>query len=294
MIDLHIHTKYSDGTDSVIEVLRKAEKLGLKAIAITDHENCDAYKEIAKIDVGKYFPGRVLHGIELKARYTDRVIDVLGYNIDCEKMEKYLKDCYGNVTRDEIQERQLRKFYEYKDEYGLVLDDIDSLKWDKHTGWASIVFYDELKKHEENKAKVPADMWDSFTVFKRNYYHGKGKPFYVDNSVDYPSLEKIIEIIHKSGGLAFVAHIYEYAWIDDKIAELEKITDGYDIDGIECYHSIFSLEHIELVKKFCKSRGLLMSGGSDYHGLHKPDIEIGSGKGQLCIPDEIYERIIEK
>lgn len=93
MIDLHIHTTYSDGTDSVIEVLRKAEKLGLKAIAITDHENCDAYKEIAKIDVGKYFSGRLLHGIELKARYTDRVIDVLGYNIDCEKMERYLKNC---------------------------------------------------------------------------------------------------------------------------------------------------------------------------------------------------------
>ena len=157
MIDLHIHTTYSDGTDSVIDVLKKAEKLGLKAIAITDHENCDAYKELAKIDVGKYFSGKVLHGIELKARYTDRVIDVLGYNIDCEKMERYLKECYGNVTREQIQESQLRKFYEYKDEYGLV-----------------------------------------------------------------------------------------------------------------------------------------MSGGSDYHGLHKPDIEMGSGKGQLCIPDEIYEKIIEK
>ena len=60
MIDLHIHTTYSAGTDSVIDVLQKAEKLGLRAIAITDHENCDAYKELAKIDVGKYFSCMVL------------------------------------------------------------------------------------------------------------------------------------------------------------------------------------------------------------------------------------------
>lgn len=55
MIDLHIHTTYSDGTDSVKEVLTKAEKLGLKAIAITDHENCDAYKEMNDFDTTEYF-----------------------------------------------------------------------------------------------------------------------------------------------------------------------------------------------------------------------------------------------
>ena len=294
MIDLHIHTTYSDGTDSVKEVLTKAEKLGLKAIAITDHENCDAYKEMSDFDTTEYFSGKILHGIELKARYTDRVIDILGYNIDCDKMEKYLKECYGKVTRDQIQEKQLKKFYEYKEECGLILDDIENLKWNKHTDWASIVFYDELKKHDENKDKVPEDMWNSFSVFKRNYYHCKNKIFYVDNSVDYPPLEKIIDIIHKAGGVAFIAHIYEYAWIGDKIAELKKIIDNYDVDGIECYHSIFNLEQIDLVKEFCQSQKLLMSGGSDYHGLHKPGIELGSGKGQLSIPDDIFKKIVEK
>ena len=93
--------------------------------------------------------------------------------------------------------------------------------------------------------------------------------------------------------MAFIAHIYEYAWIGDKIAELKKIIDNYDVDGIECYHSIFNLEQIDLVKEFCQSQKLLMSGGSDYHGLHKPGIELGSGKGQLSIPDDIFKKIVE-
>ena len=74
----------------------------------------------------------------------------------------------------------------------------------------------------------------------------------------------------------------------------KKIIDNYDVDGIECYHSIFNLEQIDLVKEFCQSQKLLMSGGSDYHGLHKPGIELGSGKGQLSIPDDIFKKIVEK
>lgn len=287
MIDLHIHSNYSDGSDNLIEILKKAENRKMNIISITDHENCNAYKELESIDIKKYFSGEIIKGIELKAQYEDKIIDVLGYNIDYKKMQKYLAECYRETSREKIQTKQLEEFYEYGNKYGLILKPIEELEWNKQKDWGSVVFYEEMKKHEENKSKVPEDLWESFRNFKQNYYHIKGNIFYINMSKYYPKLDKIIEIIHKSGGIAFIAHIYEYTAMNDKIKELENIVNNYNIDGIECYYSNFTEEQIQTVTEFCKQNNLLMSGGSDYHGKNKPEIELGIGRGNLKVPANI-------
>ena len=63
MIDLHMHTNNSDGTDSVKDILKKAQEKGLKYISITDHDNCNGYLELEKIDVKKYSNGKIVPGI---------------------------------------------------------------------------------------------------------------------------------------------------------------------------------------------------------------------------------------
>ena len=90
MIDMHIHTKYSDGTYSVKELLEKAEELSLECISITDHDNCKAYNEFENLKVEDYFSGKLVQGIELKCLYKGRLIEILGYNYNKEKMEKWL------------------------------------------------------------------------------------------------------------------------------------------------------------------------------------------------------------
>ena len=292
MIDLHIHSNNSDGTKTVKEILIQAQNLGLSTISFTDHESCSAYDELEKINIKEYFSGNIIKGIELKSQYKDIVMDILGYGIDCNKMKKYLAECYKNITREKIQEEQLKKFYEIGQKIKLNLRPIEELKWDKTKGWGSIVFYEEMKSHIENKEKVPSDMWESFKNFKQNHYHIKGDTFYIDRGKHYPTIEKIIDIIHKSGGKAFVAHIYEYKEIENKISELEEIISNYKIDGIECYHSIFSeAENLKLLE-FAKKHNLLISGGSDYHGDNKPDIELGVGKGNLNVPNWILDKWI--
>ena len=287
MIDLHIHSIYSDGSCSVIEILKQAENLKLKTISITDHETCEAYQELNEINIKEYYTGNIITGIELKAQYTDKIIDVLGYNIDPNKMIKYLNECYGSLTREQIQEIQLEEFYKYAEEYKLKLRPIEELEWNKKRDWASIVFYNEMKQYEENKDKLPEDLWESFKNFRNNYYKIKGKMFYINMSKYYPSLDKIIDIIHKSGGIAFIAHIYEYSSIDNKNETLNKIIKEYNLDGIECYYSTFTDEQTQYLLEFCKRNDLLISGGSDYHGKNKKDINLGIGKGNLEIPDEI-------
>ena len=76
-------------------------------------------------------------------------------------------------------------------------------------------------------------------------------------------------------------------YVKVNILELKEIISKYDIDGIECYHSIFSNEEINTLLEFIKQNNLMISGGSDYHGKNKPDIELGYGKGNLEIPEKI-------
>ena len=76
MIDLHMHTTYSDGADTLIQVLEKAEKLKLQYISITDHDTCEAYKELEKLDVKKYYSGTIIRGVEIKCSYQKRLIEV--------------------------------------------------------------------------------------------------------------------------------------------------------------------------------------------------------------------------
>ena len=287
MIDLHIHSIYSDGSCSVIEILKQAENLKLKTISITDHETCEAYKELEKLNIKDYYTGEIITGIELKAQYMDKIIDILGYNIDPSKMMQYLDECYGELTREHIQEIQLEEFYKYAEEYKLKLRPIEELEWDKKRDWASIVFYNEIKKYEENKEKLPEDLWESFSNFRKKYYKIKGKMFYINMSRYYPSLDKIIDMIHKADGLAFIAHIYEYSSIENKNEKLNKIIKEYNIDGIECYYSTFADEQTQYLIEYCKRNDLLISGGSDYHGKSKKDISLGKGKGNLEVPDEI-------
>ncbi len=287
MIDLHIHSTNSDGSKTVKEILIEAQKLGLTTISFTDHETCGAYNELERINIKDYFKGNIINGIELKSQYKDIVMDILGYGINYKKMSKYLEECYKDITRQKIQESQLIEFYKIGLKEQLTLRPIDELNWDRTRDWASIVFYNEIKSHLENKSKVPPDLWEDFKNFKNNHYHIKGNTFYINMAKDYPRVEKIIDIIHRSGGKAFIAHIYQYKEIEDKILELKKIISKYNIDGIECYHSIFSNIENEKLLKFTKAHNLLISGGSDYHGKNKPDISLGIGKGNLKVPDKI-------
>ena len=171
MIDLHIHSNYSDGTKTVKDILIKAQNLGLTTLSFTDHETCEAYTELSQINIKDYFYGKIIPGIELKAQYKNIVIDILGYGINCSKIRKYLKGCYKNITREKIQEEILKEFYNIGLKNKLTLRPINELKWNNSKDWASIIFYNEIKSHFENKSKVPADLWQNFNNFKYNYYH---------------------------------------------------------------------------------------------------------------------------
>ena len=98
MIDLHMHTTYSDGTDTVKELLEKAENLGLEVISITDHNICKAYFEMEKFNVKEIYHGNIIVGCEFTTSFDNRLIEVLGYGFDYKSVNKYLEYFYNEES----------------------------------------------------------------------------------------------------------------------------------------------------------------------------------------------------
>lgn len=292
MIDLHIHTNYSDGTDMVEELLKKAKDKKLDYISITDHDNCDAYQKLDELEVEKLFHGKIIPGIEIKCSYLRRTIEVLGYKINTNTMNQLMEEFYQDKSRETLQKKYFDLLYQKCLELRLILTKKEKIIWNPQNDWASFTIYSDLKKYKENRNKLPEDMWEDFSTFSRKYCGNPNNSLYIDKSTDYPSLEQAISMIKQAGGLVFLPHLFIYKWAENKKQLIEEIVKNYEIDGIECYYNNFTEEQTNYLLELCQQRKLYKSGGSDYHGLNKKNIEIGIGYGNLNIPNTIVEEWI--
>ena len=142
-----------------------------------------------------------------------------------------------------------------------------------------------ITKNEKNRKLLDDESWANSNIFYRKYMSNPDSLFFVNIDNVIPSFEKASKLVKDSGGLVFIPHIYEYRDNSEKI--LKYILNNYNIDGIECYYTTFTKEQTEKLINICKERNLLMSGGSDYHGDFKPDVDMATGFGNLKIEDRI-------
>lgn len=292
MIDLHMHTTCSDGTDTVLELLKKAEKMNLEYIAITDHDNCNGYEQLKEIKLEDVFHGKLIPGIEIKCSYLKRNIEILGYKVDTDKMNELMKNFYKDKSRESLQIKYLDMLYEKCLKMGLTLTPKEQIVWNPKNDWASLTIYNDFKKYEENQSKVPEDMWENFTTFTKKYCANPDHVLFIDKSEDYPSLAEAIDMVKQAGGLVFLPHLFIYKWVENKEEFINGIVDHYPIDGIECYYNCFTEEQTNYLIELCNQKKLYKSGGSDYHGLNKKNLELGIGYGELKVPKDIVEEWI--
>lgn len=289
MIDLHTHTKYSDGADSVMELLRNAESKKLNIISITDHNTASAYDELEKMNYKQYYTGKIIPGIELNTKVLGVPIEILGYGIDYEKMNETLKDVY--IPAEERNKIEVKRLYDRCIKAGIRLEE-DCLKNFDGTSFASKFIQTEIKKYLENKKIITEDAWDDTKVFYRKYMSNPEGILYVEMDDFVPDFNVASDLVKKAGGLVFLPHIYEYRENSERI--LAYILENYKIDGIECFYTTFSDEQKERLVKLCSDKRIYMSGGSDYHGKNKPNVDIGVGFGNLKVEDSIINDWIEK
>ena len=294
MIDMHMHTTYSDGADSLIEVLKKAESLKLEYISITDHDTCEGYKELAKLDVKKYFSGQIINGVEIKCAYKKRLIEILGYKVDPKVVNNFMEEFHKTKSKEILQQKYFDILHKRCKDMGLVKSKKEDIEFNPKTDWASIKIYNDIKAHEENKLKVPDDFWSEFNIFSKKYCGDVNYPLYIDKSEDYLQLDEAIKLVKDAGGLVFLPHIFIYKWAEDKKKLLDDIVAEYDIDGIECMHSEFSQDDIDYLLEYTQKNNFYRSGGSDYHGKNKVGIEMAVGKGNLKIESYLIRDWVNK
>ena len=282
MIDLHMHTKYSDGTDSETEILVRAQSKNLNCISITDHNTVDFYKKVKNINISDYYSGKIMVGVELNTKLLGVPIEILGYNFDWNLMRKKLPNLYISATeRNKIEYSRLIKKCE---EFGLHFSKEEINSYD-YTCFSSKYIHKLITNNPNYKSFFDEDAWNNSNIFYRKYMSNPGSHFYVEMDDIVPTFDIASNLIRECGGKVFIPHIYEYK--DNSTKILNDILNNYEIDGIECYYTTFTNEQSNYLLNICKERGLLVSGGSDYHGHNKPNVDVGTGFGNLVIPDNI-------
>ena len=120
-------------------------------------------------------------------------------------------------------------------------------------------------------------------------YVGKGKKYYLARN--FLSLEKSIETICEAGGVAVLAHPFQYRLDDTELRLLIEHSMESGLRGMECRYTGYDAGMVSYLESLADEYGLIKTGGSEFHGKNKPQIALGSGTGELNVPYEWLERL---
>ena len=289
MVDLHMHTKYSDGSDSCTEILKRVQERNLNTISITDHNTALSYEELENIEIQNFYKGNIIPGIELNTKVLNIPIEILGYGIDYKKMNELVKNVY--IPAEKRNRIEVERLYNKCIKSGIVLEENCLENYDSND-FASKFIHKEIIKNDKNKKFISEEAWNDVKVFYRAYMSNPECILYVEMDDFVPDFNTAANLVREAGGLVFLPHVFEYRENSERI--LKFILENYKIDGIECYYTTFSEEQTNKLLKICRKRKLYKSGGSDYHGKNKPGVDVGVGKGNLNIDDTVIEDWKEK
>ena len=280
-IDLHIHTTASDGTFTPLEIVAHAIKLKLKAIAITDHDTLAGSSEALNSGIPASL--EFLTGVEISAApppfyHQAGSFHLLGYSI-------HLDDSVLNQTLGKLQLARKNRNPE-------IINRLNDL--------GISISLDEVREEAGNvqlgrphiaqmmiRKGVVSSIDEAFDQFL-----GTDKPAYVDKY--RVNCSKAINAILGAGGIPVLAHpgLLEFEsehQLDDLIGRLKQM----GVQGVEVYYPQHTADQTRLFAELARRHALLMTGGTDFHGSIHPDIEMGSGKGNLAVSYELYKKLIK-
>ncbi len=270
--DFHTHSTASDGSLTPTEVVFHAKQAGLSVFALTDHDSVDGIQEATdaagKADI-EFIPG-----IEFSTA-DDTETHIIGLFIDPENTVllntiNKLKSCRKRRMEDIISKLRALGF-------DVTHEEALSIAGGNFLGRAHIA------KLMVNKGycKNTAECFDK--------YIGLNKPAYSKKN-ELTAIEAI-HAIKASGGLAFLAHLHQTNYDINKLRALLTELKQAGLDGIEGYYTQYTPEQISEYRALGAELNLALSGGSDFHGTMKQNVEIAKGYGNLKIPYYIYENL---
>lgn len=260
-IDLHTHTLASDGTLSPTDLVRAAAQAGLEAIAVTDHDTLAGLAEA--MEAGRRLGVEVVPGIEISTDYPLGKFHLLGYLLDlpaeplAERLDRIQT---SRATRNEQMVARLQ-------ELGLPITMEEAIE----ESGGGLLGRPHIARVLVHKGVVP----DVAAAFHQ--YLADGKPGHIAKS--RIPLERAIEVIHASGGLAVMAHPMQIGIDTETLAaELHRLA-VIGLDGVECWYHNHPPELRHQLAALAAECGLAITGGSDFHGVTKPGVHLGDCGG---------------
>lgn len=273
-IDLHVHSSASDGSLTPEEVVELAKRAGLASFALTDHDTVEGV-ERALNHAAKVKDIEVIPGTELSCYYNDREIHIVGLFIN-HKDETFLNELQKlEQAREARNEKMVQNFVDAG--IPITLEEL------KHGNPNSVI----TRAHFARVLIEKGICKDKNEVFDK--YLGIGCPFYLPKPKVTP--EHVISLINQAGGIAILAHPYSYKLSKTEIEHMLDDLIPAGLSGMECYYSTYDDGQMQELRNIAHAKNLLISGGSDFHGTVKPDISIGTGHGNLRIPDKLLTAI---
>ena len=273
VIDLHTHTNYSDGSATPTELVIEAAAAGAAAVAITDHDTVAALSEgrAAAAKAGIEF----VNGIEISADFVHGTMHILGYFVDDESETLLSATKRLREARDRRNPEIARRLQRLG--CNITMEEA-----------ATIAGNEVVGRPHFARLLVEKGYVESIQVaFDRLL--AKGAPAFVEKERLSPS--DAIALIHNAGGAAILAHPYqlrlESSDLNAKLGELAAI----GLDGIEAIYSRHTPEQRDAYQRLAERRGLLVTGGSDFHGSYKPDISLVRGTGDLRVPYALLDEL---
>jgi len=274
-IDLHVHSNASDGTFTPEQVVEYAEEKELYAFALTDHDTVDGIERAVKAAENKTV--KVIPGIELSAEFEKRCdLHILGLNVD------YKSKGFLRIVEECQRSRENRnlKMIEKIRELGLPL--------------TKEIMRERFGETSVTRAHFARYMMDEgfagsmAEAFEK--YLKPGACCYVPRKKISP--EMAVKLILEAKGHPVLAHPMLYHMDEEKLDCTACWLRGLGLQGIEGLYSLNMPEDNEKLAALAVKYGLFLTGGSDFHGSNKPEIDLGVGKGNLRIKKELLQNIL--
>lgn len=267
-MDLHTHTIYSDGDKTPKELIKMAKDINLTHISITDHDIISGLKTLDEDDLKEI---NFISGVELTAKTLKGRMHILGYNIDI--YDKKLNEKLNN--RNDLYNfilyvnglRELFKISFPKEEIDKITNKIGTIG---RPDLAKLLMkYGYVDSIQEAFDKYLNSVMDICRTNKRGY-----------------TKEECIEMILESGGIPILAHPISLKKTRNELIEEIKYLKNIGLMGIETIHSLHTPEYKKMLEQIALELQLFTTGGSDYHGNIKPNVELGTGTNNNVIVNE--------
>ncbi len=276
MIDLHCHSCFSDGTHTPAELISLAEQGGLSALALTDHDTTgglDLFFEAAD-----HSAVQAVAGIELSAEYGEIPLHILGYLFN--PLEPALQAALERVQQGRT-DRNVQ-----------ILENLNRLGYE--------LTHEDVQKHAGSRV-VGRPHFAAALMEKGHFSHphkifrqllGKGKAAYADRRRLSP--EQCVELIAEAGGVPVIAHPGQMRIPSRKLRRLVRRLKEHGLGGLEVWHPTHKEHQSAAFLRMCADIDLVATGGSDFHGARTPHLSLGTGFGDLSVPDTVLEKLTDR